>query len=82
MSTADLIVKMDRIVCAARVARWAQNNLPGDDLGSQAKALAAMEMVAALEALDAAFPDGTFDARAALADLAKQHGVKIAGVTS
>lgn len=81
MSQTELIVRMDRIVCAARVMRWVRENMPGDDLGQQASALTTMELNAALLALDEAFPDGiAFDALAALKELADRDGVKIAGV--
>lgn len=80
MSQTELITKMDRVVCAARVMRWVRENMPGGDLGQQASALATLEMDAALQALDDAFSTWRFDSRSVLYELAKNQNVKIEGL--
>lgn len=61
-----------RIECAARVMVHVQDTMPGDDLGAEAKAVAWLELRAALKAMDEYGQQ--FDAAAALSKLMRARG--------
>ena len=75
MSNVDLIVKLDRVACAARVLRFVSQ--PGNNCSAYESVLAKSEMAEALRALDT-LQEGSanFDCKAALAELVKQDEKK------
>ena len=70
---AEVIICLDRIECASRVLLYVQDAMPGDDLGQEARAVALIELRAALKSLDEYRGSAPFDARAALEEIRKQH---------
>jgi hypothetical protein len=66
--------KLIRVECAARVLLYARDNMPGDDLGQEATALAMIELREAIADIneDELF-QCRFDAKAALEELKKRR---------
>ena len=74
--THDEITKLDRVECAARVLIYVQDKMPGDDLVQEARALAMIELRAALDALNHyRGPEwvASFDPLASLEELKRQR---------
>lgn len=70
------IVKMGRVVAAARTFLYAQKAMPGDDLGANARAVCLIEMEVALR--DLAIYEGSpgFDSKASLDYLLAQADLR------